>query len=523
MNNTIAIIRSIIIYGLCLPLAVYLGYLLANPANRTSLAIIAVACLLPLIPALMRWHHLLLIVSWNMSMVLFFVQGAPYLWMAMTALSLTLTVLQQVLKRNVVFYGRRSVVLPLLFLAMVIVGTAQLTGGIGLASFGGSAYGGKRYVQLLCAIAGFFAIVSHRIPLERANLYIGLYFLSGLTSMIGSLAPWIPGGLRIIYALFPVDNTNLLTGQINTDYLRLSGLTVAAMSVLCFILARYGITGLLGVGERARFLPFQFKGGFGINQPWRMLVFIGLCAVALGGGYRSQLICIILYGVMLFYLEGLFRSKLTPVLLLLAVLIPMVTLPFVDKMPLTIQRSLSFLPINVNPIAKMDADASSEWRIMIWEQVIPTIPKYLLLGKGYSIDVREFEKIQAVNDSNGRANAEFVQDYHSGPLSLLIPLGIFGVIGFVWFLFASYRVLLNNYRYGLPEHRRLNTFLLAFFVVKTFMFIAIYGSFQNDLAVFTSVVALSISLNAGVRKPALAPAKPNPAYLPFRLPRPARL
>jgi hypothetical protein len=55
------------------------------------------------------------------------------------------------------------------------------------------------------------------------------------------------------------------------------------------------------------------------------------------------------------------------------------------------------------------------------------------------------------------------------------------------------------------------------------MFVVIYGSFQNDLAIFTGIIALSISLNAGMRKPAVAPAKPNPAYLPFRLPKPARL
>src|SRR6478609_7483314 len=367
MNNTIAIIRSLIIYGLCLPMAVYLGYLLANPADRMSLAIIAVACLLPLIPALMRWHHLLLITSWNMSMVLFFIQGSPYLWMAMTAMSLTLTVLQHILKRNVEFYGPRSLVIPLLFLALVIAGTAQLTGGVGLAAFGGSSYGGKRYIQMFCGIAGFFAIASHRIPPERANLYVGLFFLSGLTTVIGSLAPWIPGGLRFIYTLFPVESTQLLAGQVDTEYLRLGGLTIAAMSAMCFILARYGIAGLLGVGERSRFLPFQFKGGFGINHPWRILIFLGLVGINISGGYRSQLITLIIYCVLLFYLEGLLRSKLAPVVLLIAILIPVLTLLFVDRLPFTVQRSLSFLPININPIAKADAENSSEWRLKSWQ------------------------------------------------------------------------------------------------------------------------------------------------------------
>jgi len=59
--------------------------------------------------------------------------------------------------------------------------------------------------------------------------------------------------------------------------------------------------------------------------------------------------------------------------------------------------------------------------------------------------------------------------------------------------------------------------------VRIFYFMAIFGSFQNDLALFTGLIALSISLNGGMRRPspAKAPA-PNPAYLPFRLPKVVR-
>lgn len=527
MNNTIAIIRSLIIYGLCLPLAIYIGYLLANPADRIGLTVIVVACFLPLIPALLRWHHLMLIVSWNMSMVLFFVQGSPYLWMAMTAMSLTLTMLQHVLKRNVQFVSVRAVTLPLLFLAFVILVTARLTGGIGLAAFGSESLGGKRYIQLFCAIAGFFAIASHRIPPERVNLYGGLFFLSALTSGIGSLAPWVPSNMRIIYAFFPVENLDLLNGPISTEFIRLGGLTIAAMGGICFILARHGMGGLFRLGaEPWRFLPLQFKGGMGINQPWRILAFIAFTYVALAGGYRSFTITLILSFTFLFYLEGLIRTRLAPVILLASVLVAAVAIPFVDKLPLTIQRSLSFLPVNVSPMVKIDSEASSNWRIKIWEQVIPTIPQYLILGKGYAIDAKEFQTVNTLAAASGQqegAGSMLAQDYHNGPLSLLIPLGIFGVIGFLWFLGAAIYVLVNNYRHGLPEHRQLNTFLLAHFLTKTVMFMAVYGSFQNDLAMFTGIVALSLSLNAGVRKPAVAPAKPNPAYLPFRLPKPARV
>jgi O-antigen ligase len=163
--------------------------------------------------------------------------------------------------------------------------------------------------------------------------------------------------------------------------------------------------------------------------------------------------------------------------------------------------------------------------LRIWEQAIPTIPRYLIIGKGYGIDPQELQAVQAVSEfragSDG-AGAELAQDYHSGPLSLIIPLGIFGAIGFLWFLGVSLRLLIRNYRYGDSAHHRINTFLLAYFITRTLFFFVIYGSFQNELAVFTGIVALSAAINGGMRSPAPAPAKPNPAYQPFRLPKVAR-
>lgn len=524
MTNSLSIIRALLIYGLCLPLAIFLGYILAMPLDQGSLMFVAVAIFLPLIPILLRWHHVLLIVSWNMSMVLFFLPGSPYLWIVLTAMSLGLTLLQHILKRNVAFASVPSVTLPLLFLAAVILVTAKLTGGIGLRSLGGEAYGGRRYIFLLAAIAGYFALTSHRVPPQRAVLYVGLYFLGSLTLIVGSLAPWIPGSLRIVYALFPVEDLTAFSGQARSDYARLAGVTFASVGVLCFILARHGMQGLFALGESWRFLPLKFKGEFGVNQPWRVLIFMAGVTVSLMGGYRSIPITLIMTLFFLFCLEGLFRTRMMPVLALLGVLALAVGLPFVDKMPRTVQRSLSFLPIAVDPMVRIDAESSTEWRLKIWREVTPTIPQYLLLGKGYAIDPRELEEEKALADFRGNSGgntATLASDYHNGPLSLLIPLGAFGTLGFLWFLAAGLRVLLHNFRHGNPEHRRINTFLLAYFLTKTVFFFLVYGSFQNELMVFTGLIGLSVTINGGRSQPAKTPA-PNPAYMPFRLPKAAK-
>ncbi len=524
MTNRISIIRSLLVYGLCIPLAIYLGYLLANPITRGGLGFLFAVLLLPLIPLLLRWHHVLLIVSWNMSVVLFFVPGSPYLWTFMTAVSLGLTGLQHILKRNVSFAIVPSVTWPLLLLVAVILVTAKLTGGIGLHALGGDTYGGRRYLILLGAIAGYFALSSQRIPSGRGLIIVALYFLGLLTMVMNNVGRWIPANLHYLFALFPAESLETITWEATQgEFVRLLGITMAALGVLCFMLAHHGLRGVLEFRERWRYLPLRFRGGLAINQPWRLLTFLAVVFVSLMGGYRSVAIILGLTLLFLFHLEGLFRSKLMPTIVMLAVVLLVVGLPFVDKLPLMVQRSLSFLPIEVNPAARLDAEASSDWRLRIWREVVPTIPQYLLLGKGYSINGIELQRASDFPLQNGADTSEaatLASDFHSGPLSLIIPLGIFGVIGFVWFLAASLRVLYHNYRHGDADYHRLNSFLLVYFTVRVIYFFGVFGSFQGELAIFTGLIGLSIAVNGGMRRPAPARAPvPNPAYLPFRLPR----
>jgi O-antigen ligase len=387
--------------------------------------------------------------------------------------------------------------------------------------------GGKRYIQLFCAIAGYFAISSHRIDPAQSNKYVAVYFLGFLTMIFGSIAPWMPRGTYWIYAMFPVESMAFASGpDAEIGQVRLGGVSLAATGFLYFLLAKYGLTGLLRMGERWRFLPLHFRAGFGINQPWRVLGMIAVFGISLMGGFRSIPITIILICGYLFVQERLYRTHWGPGLVLTVILGFAMLLPFIQSMPYTVQRSFSFLPIAVSDEVKSNAETSTNWRLEMWQEVLPTVPQYLLVGKGYGIDAREQEMALGL-EGMGAGISQYdtavrSADFHNGPLSLLIPLGLFGLVAFVWCLAASLAVLIRNYRHGDAAQKRFNSFLLALFVIKTFFFFVIYGSFQNDLAVFTGIVGLSCALNGGVRRPATAPAKPNPAYLPFRLPKPLR-
>src|SRR5205085_5318131 len=65
MANTINSPRTHLIMGLCLPLAVLLGYFLAQPLESASIAVVVMVLSLLCVPLFMKWHHPLLVLSWN--------------------------------------------------------------------------------------------------------------------------------------------------------------------------------------------------------------------------------------------------------------------------------------------------------------------------------------------------------------------------------------------------------------------------------------------------------------------------
>ena len=58
---------------------------------------------------------------------------------------------------------------------------------------------------LLGALFGYFALTSRRIPVHRAPLYVALFFLSGLSALVGHLAFLAGPSLYFLFILFSPD------------------------------------------------------------------------------------------------------------------------------------------------------------------------------------------------------------------------------------------------------------------------------------------------------------------------------
>jgi len=514
MTDQIGLPRRFIVLGIVLPIAALVGYLLVSPDFISVAFFIGLATLL-LMPVLLRWHHPLLVFSWNLPMIVFFLPGAPPLWMVLALLSLGITVLGAGLNKE-----QKLTYVPVMNWAMlvwvlVILFTMKTTGaGFGLRSLGGSIYGGKKYFFILLAVVAFFALSTQRVPMQHANGYLLAFVVASLATVLVNLIYSLGPAFWKLYYVFPVD---FAMSQATEDYSwdptstrlgRIGGFAVGGAAAFSFMMARYGVAGI-----------------FDWTKPWRLLVFLAIVAISTLGGFRSSVIGLGVLFALQFLFEGLHRTRLLIVLLVTGLLGLAMLVPFASKLPLSTQRSLSILPLDLHPAVRMDAASSTEWRVRMWQVLWPEIPKYFWVGKGFTASATDY---YLANESMKRGLSPDFEglliagDYHSGPLSLILPFGVWGVLAFLFLIGAGFRVLWNNYRHGDPALRKVNVFLLCSFIAKIVMFLGVFGAISGDFVAFAGLIGMSIAINGGeckARQEADPKPEPQPASAP--MPRPA--
>ena len=487
MANAFTVSRSQAIFGLCIPLAVLVGYLLARPYESTTLAVLVFLFTVILGPLIIQWYHPALLICWNAAITPFFLVGWVHLWTIVAWVGFIVALVNRAVNPAKKFINVPGVTRSLIFLTLVILFTAATTGGMGARALGSETYGGRKYFYILAAIAGYFALTSRRIPVEKATLWTTIFFLAGITSLVSNLIYMAGSKFYFLFYLFPAE---FAVGQAVTaerpinPIPRVTGAMPAAWAVIFWLLAKYGL-----------------RGSVDLSKPWRTTLFFGAIIIGLMSGFRSFVIFLLLVLCVQFFLEGLHR---TPFILSAGAVTIIgfgLLMGCAYRLPTNVQRALSFLPVPVDPAVRSDAEGSFEWRLEMWRYLLPDIPKYLLKGKGYAINPRE-HLLSWESARRGAAPtsdpAMVTADYHNGPLSVLIPFGIWGALAVVWFWIAAGRVLYLNYKYGHPALHYMNTALFALFIAKVVNFVVFVGALSSDMAQFTGLLGLSISLNCGV-------------------------
>jgi hypothetical protein len=495
MANPVVLPRALLIYAITIPLALVTGFLLTTPLELPSFFSLIFVAFMLLVPVLIRVHHQFLLLAWNAPIVIFFLPGRPALWMLAALLGITFILVNRILDRSLRYNHATQVTASLLFLLAVILVTAKLRGGLGMRSMGDASYGGKNYAYLLAAVVGYFALSLVPIPARRARLAVALFYLPGLLAIVGHLIIFAGPSLYWLFNFFATDAaiSQLTSEEARQGFLRLPGVSQTCMFLSWFLLARYGLCGILD-----------------LKRPWRLALFLGLFVLSMAGGFRSVLAWYFVVVAIQFFLEGLHRTIWLPVSLALGLLGLALLFPLAPHLPHSLQRTVSFLPVEVDAAVRADAEGSTEWRVRMWKYLLPELPKYVFLGKGYAIDPNDIYFAQFSGRSGSGEDFEgsmVAGDYHSGPLSVFIPLGGPGFVAFLLFLAASLRVLYLNYRNGEPGLMTINTFLFAYFLAHTLLFFSVFGGLTTSFYLFAGNIGLSVALNGGVRtRPAPAQA-----------------
>ena len=504
-NNTPAIIKAVILYAICVPLAVVIGYLIANPFDKSTFIYAGIFGGLLAFPLLVKWHQPLLLFSWHTGMVIFFLDGRPDIWLAMVPISLGISVMERTLNSERHFIRVPQITWPLIVLLAVVIVTAKMTGGLGLRSMGSNVYGGKKYVFLFISIASYFALTARRIPKERVWLCVGLFFLAPAINAVGDFASMAPHWMQYLFIVFPT--TFQVPDEFQFGTTRLGGVGTAGLAIFLWMVARYGLRGIFLTG-----------------RPWRVFLLVMGVGLIFMGGFRGTLLIVMFVFILKFFMEGLQRTWLMPVVIMSGLVGMVAIVPLAHKLPFTVQRTLAFVPfLSLDAEAKMSAEGSSNWRLEMWEALLPQVPKHLLLGKGYAIQPEDFNEMMGQTAlANGMASKmdasqgslSLAGDYHNGMLSIILPFGIWGVLAFFWLLFAGVRVLYFNYKYGDPALDSINSLLFVLYLFHMLNYLSCFGGLQmsSDIGLFfLGYLGLSIALNNGVCRPAPAPA---PAQAP---------
>jgi hypothetical protein len=474
-------------YGVLIPAVLLIGYFIGAPSGVGGYMLIAILLSIMMFPLMMAHHHLILIASWNAAFTFGFLPGLPKVWYLVAFFSLGMTMLARIVHRQpLVTY--RPLSFAMVFLAAVAILTGFLRGGLGMKALGSDMYGGKAFAYIIIAVIGYFALSSVRIPKRRALLYVALFFFTTLTLILSNVVYLMGQKFWFLYLFVPVDYA---IGQAQADFLstevrRYGGVGFALMGVYFYMLIRYGIRGI-----------------FDITRPLRLAVLLLVIAGSLLGGFRSTVILYLLIFVFQFWYEGLLRTKYLWLSLASLVFALSLLYPFARELPVSFQRSLSFMPgLKVDLAARADAEASVEWRLKIWSVLWPQVGDYLFLGKGFVYDASDVYLAEESTRRGFMQSEDFAiitGDYHSGPLSIAIPLGIWGVLAFTLINIFGMRMLYLQFKNGDPDLYLFNQGMLALFSARIVYFWLFFGAVASDLATFAGILGLSLALNGAPR------------------------
>ncbi len=306
---------------------------------------------------------------------------------------------------------------------LAIIGITVYARGFGMSFLGSESWGGASYIYMSVAIMLLF--LSDAVVLSQRQWKWVLILLFGGASMVAlvSFLYFVSNGRIILpYHFIRAGESGI---QTNLDVLLTGSEHVFRIQ-----------------SAKEMFYLLVLSLAFLNYRGWRKLVIWGCTVIAVIGigisGHRASVISFFIflfsYGVL-----NDRRFPVRPLMLMLsgsAVMI-LVFAQWGTFFPLATQRAFSWLPFaDISYVAEQSA-LDTLGRFDMW-RVLATdfLPRYWLVGRGFAFRAQD---LLAVTSTGHSALASFMitNNYHNGPLVLLVNLGVGG-------LFFGYALLLGG-------------------------------------------------------------------------------
>lgn len=463
-------------YGVGVLALLLAGILLA--ANQYLMALmLAWVGWLTTLPYHARLSVVLATTTFSAALIVPFVPGRPFVWEVAALLGWSGVVVLTMLRRfpddfRTTLRRNRWIYLGVLVYCLTLLFLMDQR-GFGLRVLGsGAAMGGRAYLQqLVCAI---FPLLFAMLRLEEKTLVrlLMIQWLLSTTYVISDFAFTFGGGAAsLLYFLeLPADAINFEGQAYQFGIRRFQSFQFAGLGLMFFLLARYPL-----------------KDFFGRRGWWLLPTFLGIFGASLLSGHRTIVFFITGTLVMLAIAQRFFTART----LILGPLIASLTLLLVytqaDRLPLAVQRAISFLPgIQIDPVAAADAAKTVEARKWLRHAGLQIIPQYLWVGRGFT---RYADIHLAPLDPDGVTVHIQQGVFYNGFIGLMVNTGLSGTVGMGLVILGgtllALRVLKLVRTLG-PDLIlcRVASILGGFWVVSVLFFLFIHGDAEFALKSF---------------------------------------
>ena len=387
-----------------------------------------------------------------------------------------------------------------------------LHGDLGLRSFGSAAYGSRNSIDILLAMAAY--LLAANIPSLPLSLLRKLPFYTVAITIITNVPYFITTFWPSLtpYFYYFTDAVNMGSYQdtlgYGVDIVRQGSLASIGLVVQGYLVSRYPIGSWVRPGR------------------W-IILFLSLACLGctLIGGYRSILFLFILVTVIgawcYYFWKTLFA---VPILAMVLGGLMLLHQSAVIEFPITVQRTLAFLPGKWDLAVNASVESSNDFRRDMQKTYLrDSFHQNFWKGSGFSYDSEKADYLRRMAYAYGRVGqVDYTiewflasKQFHVGWISAHDAVGLIGGLAFVAFgialLYQAYRLVVAH-RSGARNDAAfpLKVWLLCNLCMLLGGYFIVFGDFSNALVHLCAYAIVLCLLIRGSSETSSAP-EPSPS------------